>query len=180
LTNLYLIDYLSKYFTMTAIEFGNNLMNQTACLTRLAVKLTSDEDDAKDLVQETFFKSLKYCDKFVDESSLKAWTSTIMKNTFINSYRKNVLHTIYRDQNKELLFYNQANNTGYENPDSAYSVIEITQQIEQLKDKFRTPFKMHLSGFKYREIADALTVDLGTVKSRIFIAKRQLREKLLS
>ncbi len=165
---------------MTKIEFRIKLINLTECLTRLAFRLTSDKDDARDLVQETFFKSLKYCDKFVDESNLKAWTSTIMKNTFINNYRKNVLQTIYSDQSKELFFLNRTKYTGYDNPDSAYSVLEISQHIEQLEDKYRIPFKMHLNGYKYNEIADALTVNIGTIKSRIFIARRQLREKLIS
>jgi RNA polymerase sigma-70 factor (ECF subfamily) len=165
---------------MTVTEYRIKLIDLTESLSRLAFRLTSDEDDAKDLVQETFYKSLKYSDKFVDESSFKAWTSTIMKNTFINNYRKSVLHTMYRDQNKELLFYNQTKSNGYDDPDSAYSVLEITQHIEKLVDKFRIPFKMHLNGYKYREIADALTVEIGTVKSRIFIARRQLKEKLIS
>ena len=165
---------------MTVTEFRIKLINLTEGLTKLALRLTSDKDDAKDLVQETFFKSLKYRDKFVNESNLKAWTSTILKNTFINNYRKSVLQTIYRDQFNELFFFNRATDTGYNNPDSEYSVLEITQHIEQLEDKFRIPFKMHLNGYKYKEIADALTVNIGTIKNRIFIARRQLRQKLLS
>ena len=162
---------------MTVTEFRIQLINLTECLTRLAFRLTSDKDDAKDLVQETFYKSLKYCDKYVDEANFKAWTSTIMKNTFINNYRKGVLQTIYRDQSNDLFFFNRPI-AGYDNPDSAYSVLEMTQHIELLKDKFRIPFKMHLNGYKYKEIADALTVNIGTVKSRIFMARRQLKEKL--
>lgn len=165
---------------MTVTEYRIKLINLTESLTRLAFRLTSDKDDAKDLVQETFYKSLKYSDKFVDESSFKAWTSTIMKNTFFNNYRKSILQTTYRDQNKELLFYNQAKYTGYNDPDSAYSVLEMTQHIEQLEDKLRIPFKMHLNGYKYKEISEELTVNIGTVKSRIFIARRQLKEKLVS
>lgn len=165
---------------MTVTEFRINLINQTECLTRLAFRLTSDKDEAKDLVQETFYKSLKYCDKYVDEANFKAWTSTIMRNTFINNYRKGVLQTIYRDQSKDLFFFNRTKYDDYDNPDSAYSVLEITQHIEQLKDKFRIPFEMHFNGYKYKEIAEALTVNIGTVKSRIFMARRQLREKLIS
>ena len=164
---------------MTVLEFRIKLINLTEYLTRLAFRLTSDKNDAKDLLQETFFKALKYNEKFVDESNFKAWTSTIMKNTFINNYRKSVLQNIYRDQCKELFFFNRTEHAGYDNPDAAYSVIEMTQHIEQLEDKFRIPFKMHLKGYKYKEIADALTLNIGTVKSRIFTARRQLREKLI-
>jgi RNA polymerase sigma-70 factor (ECF subfamily) len=165
---------------MTVTEFRTKLVDLTESLTRLASRLTADKDEAKDLVQETFYKSLKHCDKYVDEANFKAWTSTILKNTFINNYRKNILQAIYRDQNKELLFYNRTNYSGYDNPDSAYSVLEIIQHIGQLKDKFRIPFEMHLNGYKYTEIADELTINIGTVKSRIFMARRQLKEKLLS
>ncbi len=165
---------------MTVTEFRTKLVDLTDSLTRLASRLTDDKDEAKDLVQETFYKSLKHCDKYVDEANFKAWTSTILKNTFINNYRKNILQAIYRDQNKELLFYNRTNYSGYDNPDSAYSVLEIIQHIGQLKDKFRIPFEMHLNGYKYTEIADELTINIGTVKSRIFMARRQLKEKLIS
>jgi RNA polymerase sigma factor (sigma-70 family) len=165
---------------MTVTEFRTKLVDLTESLTRLASRLTADKDEAKDLVQETFYKSLKHCDKYVDEANFKAWTSTILKNTFINNYRKNILQAIYRDQNKELLFYNRTNHTGYDNPDSAYSVLEIIQHIGQLKDKFRIPFEMHLNGYKYTEIADELAINIGTVKSRIFMARRQLKEKLFS
>ena len=151
----------------------------TDCLTKMAYRLTSDKDDANDLVQETLYKSLKNSDKFVDESNFRAWTSTILKNTFINTYRKNVLQSMYIDQIKEYLLLNPAEHTGYENPDSEYSVLEINQHIEQLEDKFRIPFKMHLNGYKYQEISDALSVNIGTVKSRIFLARRQLRERLV-
>ena len=143
---------------MTVLEFRIKLINQTECLTRLAFKFTSDREDAKDLVQETFFKCLKYSDKLVDESNFKAWTATIMKNTFINNYRKSILQNLYLDQSKEIIFFNRTEDNGYDNPDSAYSVLEITQHIEQLEDKFRIPFKMHLNGYKYQEIADALNL----------------------
>lgn len=165
---------------MTVIEFRIKLINLTECLNRLAFSLTSNKDDAKDLVQETFLKSLKYCDKFVDESNFKAWTSTILKNTFINNYRKSIRHNIYLDQSKSLFVCNRTIYTDYDNPDSEYSVIEITQNIEQLEDKFRIPFKMHLNGYKYKEIAEALTVNIGTIKSRIFFARRRLKETLIS
>jgi len=165
---------------MTKIEFRIQLINLSEYLSRLAYRLTSDKDDAKDLVQETLFKSLKHCDKFVDESNFKAWASTIMKNTFINNYRKSVLQAIYRDQNNELSFYNRTKYTGYDNPDSAYSVSEITQHIEQLEDKFRIPFKMHINGYKYREIADELNLNIGTIKSRIFTSRKKLKVILMN
>ena len=145
---------------------------------KFAYRLTVNKDDAQDLLQETFLKALKNCDKFVDESGLKAWTYTIMKNTFINNYRRNIFKNIYIDQSKVAFFINQTQFADSDCPDSAYSVLEITQNIEQLKDKYRIPFNMHIKGYKYKEIAEELNLNIGTVKSRIFHSRKQLRIKL--
>lgn len=163
---------------MTIIEFGYELISLEENLMRFANRLTANKDDAKDLLQETFLKALKYCDKFVDESSLKAWTYTIMKNTFINNYRRNMFQNIYNDQSKIAFFINQTQSAGSDCPDAAYSVLEINQNIERLKDIYRTPFKMHIKGYKYKEIADKLNLNIGTVKSRIFHSRKQLMDKL--
>jgi RNA polymerase sigma-70 factor (ECF subfamily) len=145
---------------------------------RFAYSLTSDREDAKDLVQETFLKALKYCDTFVNESNFKAWMYTIMKNTFINNYRSSFRQNLYCDKTKESFFINQTLAAGSDDPDSAYSALEIAQTIEQLKDKFRIPFKMHINGYKYKEIADELNLNIGTVKSRIFLSRKQLMDQL--
>jgi RNA polymerase sigma-70 factor, ECF subfamily len=163
---------------MIAVEFRSQLIKLKEDLMRFAFRLTRDKDDSQDLVQETFLKALKYCDNYADESNFKAWTSTIMKNTFINNYRKSILQNRYFDQTKETFFINQTKSTGCEQPDSAYSVLEITQHIDQLEDKFRVPFKMHVNGYKYKEIANELNLKIGTVKSRIFFSRKQLKDKL--
>ena len=77
---------------MTAAEFSNQLLNLEQSLERFAYSLTANREDAKDLLQETFLKALTYKEKFEDNTNLKAWTFTIMKNTFINNYRKNTLN----------------------------------------------------------------------------------------
>jgi RNA polymerase sigma factor (sigma-70 family) len=164
---------------MTAIEFQYQLINLQGNLLRYAYSLTANRDDAKDLVQETFLKALKYCDQFVHESNLKAWTCTIMRNTFINNYRRNFRQNMQSDRTDESLFINQTLAVvGSDDPDSSYSALEINQKIEQLHDKFRTPFKMHIYGYKYKEIADELKLNIGTVKSRIFLSRKQLMELL--
>jgi RNA polymerase sigma-70 factor (ECF subfamily) len=163
---------------MTAIECQYKLIDLQESLLRFACKLTADKDDAKDLVQETFLKALQYCDTFVHESNFKAWTFTIMKNTFINNYRRSVRQNTYRDQAKGSLFINQPKAIGSDDPDSTYSALEITQHIDQLRDIFRVPFKMHIHGYKYQEIADQLNLNIGTVKSRIFLSRKQLMDQL--
>ena len=163
---------------MTAIEFHYKLVSLEPSLNRFAYKLTADKEDARDLVQETFLKALRYYNKYVYESNFKAWTYTIMKNTYINNYRRGLRQNYFRDQTKESYFINQTSSIGTDDPDSTYSAIEINQNIELLKDMFRIPLKMHISGYKYKEIADKLDLNIGTVKSRIFLSRKQLMNRL--
>ncbi len=163
---------------MTKIEFHYKLISLQESLRRFASSLTADRDDAQDLFQETILNSLNFYDKINDEINFKAWTYTIMKNIFINNYRRSARYNIYRDQIKELSYINQTEASGSYDPDSIYLAKEITQSIEQLKDVFQIPLKMHIEGYKYQEIADKLNLNLGTVKSRIFLSRRQLRDQL--
>jgi RNA polymerase sigma-70 factor (ECF subfamily) len=163
---------------MEANEFYNQLLNLEQSLMNYAYRLKLGNDDARDLVQETYLKALLNRDKFVDNGYLKAWTITIMRNTFINNYRHNVLHNTHCDRTEESFYINQTKCSGSDNPDSIYSVTEITKNIEQLKDKFRVPFKMYVAGYRYREIANTINLNIGTVKSRIFLARKVLMNNL--
>jgi RNA polymerase sigma-70 factor, ECF subfamily len=163
---------------MTAIEFQYKLINLNESLLRFAFSLTADKDDARDLVQETFMKALKYYDKFVHDSNFKAWIYAIMRNTFINNYRRNKCNGAYSNLTKEVLFLNYPNQSIADNPDSVYTTKELEQIVEALDDNFKLPFKMHHEGFKYKEIAKKLDLNLGTVKSRIFFARKKLMKQL--
>ncbi len=163
---------------MTAKEFQYKLINLQESLMRFAYSLTIDIDDAKDLVQETFLKALTYRDKFVHESNFRAWTYTIMKNTFINNYRRSALHNTYSDHTKEEFCMNCSHTLAIDNPHSAYTSKELEKTVDALDDHFKLPFKMHHEGYKYKEIAETLELNLGTVKSRIFFAKQKLMKQL--
>jgi RNA polymerase sigma-70 factor (ECF subfamily) len=163
---------------MTAVEFNYQLTNLSGNLERFALSLTSNSEDAKDLLQETFAKAIAYRDKFEDNTNLKAWTFTIMKNTFINNYRRNVKANTTFDHTDDLYYLNLNNDSGQENPDSHYAVKEIQKSINELSDEFRLPFVMHTQGYKYKEIAEKLHLKIGTVKSRIFFTRKKLMEKL--
>ena len=163
---------------MTQFEFNNSLIGMKTNLQRFAMSLTSDRDTALDLVQDTYLKAITYKDKFVDFTNLKAWVFTIMKNTFINNYRRNVRQNTHRDQTKESFYLNHPQAGGFDDPDSAFSTKELSHSVEQLEDEFRIPFKMHHQGFKYKEIADELNLNIGTVKSRIFFSRKKLMERL--
>ena len=163
---------------MTAVEFNYQLTNLSSNLERFALSLTSNVEDAKDLLQETFAKAIAYRDKFEDNTNLKAWTFTIMKNTFINNYRRSVKANTTFDNTEDLYYLNINKEVTVETPDSEYSVKEIQKSIDQLDDDFKLPFLMHTQGFKYKEIADKLDLKIGTVKSRIFFTRKKLMEKL--
>ena len=167
-----------KGFPMTAIEFQYKLINLQESLQWFAYRLTADKDDAKDLVQENFLRLLKSYDKFVNEANFKAWTFAIMKNIFINNYRHSLLQNTFRAQIKESFYINKTEASDSENAHSAYSAMEITQHLEKLKDAFRLPLRMRVDGYKYREIADKLNLNIGTVKSRIFLSRKQLMAQL--
>lgn len=163
---------------MTAMEFNNELINMEDSLERFALSLTSDRDEAKDLLQETYLKALTYRDKFQEFTNLKAWAYTIMKNTFINNYRKAVRENTTVDNTKDLYYLNNSKESQLIKPDSEFSYKEISKAIEALDDEFKIPFKMHTEGFKYKEIADKLDLKIGTVKSRIFFTRKKLMESL--
>ncbi|MBN2763244.1 MAG: RNA polymerase sigma factor, partial [Bacteroidales bacterium] len=147
-------------------------------LHRFALSLTSDTEDARDLLQETFVKAISFRDKFAADSNLKAWTFTIMKNTFINNYRKSAKRRTTIDQTDDLYYLNLSSETSIESPESTVSAKEIENHIEQLEDEYKLPFKMHLKGYKYKEIGDILGLKIGTVKSRIFFTRKKLMDSL--
>lgn len=159
---------------MTAPEFNQNLISLEDKLYRFAYSLTSNNDDAKDLLQETMLKAVVNKNKFGQNTNLKAWVCTIMKNTFINSYRRNLLQNIALDNTKDLYLLSQNKDTVNITPDSAFAAKEIKRIIEDLEDDFKVPFKMHTEGYKYHEISEKLDLKIGTIKSRIFFARKKL------
>jgi RNA polymerase sigma-70 factor (ECF subfamily) len=159
---------------MTTYEFNNNLIGMKPNLQRFAMSLTYDRDTALDLVQDTYLKALTFKDKFVDYTNLKAWVFTIMKNTFINNYRRSIKENTIMDTTRDLYYLNQPHDKGFISPESNYSEAEIEKAIDSLEDEFRIPFRMHIQGFKYKEIADKLGLKIGTVKSRIFFTRQKL------
>jgi len=163
---------------MTAQEFNFELIHLKENLSKFAYSLTSNSEDARDLLQDTYLKALTNRDKFVDHSNLKAWTFTIMKNTFINNYRRAIKMNTAVDKTKAAFHLNQPQDSGFSHPESQYSEHEINETIDTLTDEFRTPFRMHTEGYKYKEIADKLDLKIGTVKSRIFFSRKKLMDKL--
>lgn len=160
-----------KSFEQKILDLQNNLK-------LFALKLTGNKDDAEDLLQETMLKAMKNRDKYVENVNFKGWMFTIMRNIFINDYRKAVNRNTMVDNTEDSYYLNLPQDSGFATPDSAYTLTEIENVISQFKDDFRIPFTMHVAGFKYKEIADKMDLPIGTVKSRIFFARQQLAEML--
>ncbi len=158
-------------FEKDLVALQNNMRN-------FAFSLTLNRDDAEDLLQETTLKVLDNQEKFTDNVNFKGWVLTIMKNIFINNYRKIVRNQTVFDRTDDLHHLNLSQNSGFESPDGAYSVGEIRNSINSFSDEYRIPFSMHIQGFKYEEIAQKMNLPIGTVKSRIFLARKKLQEQL--
>jgi RNA polymerase sigma factor (sigma-70 family) len=163
---------------MTQIEFTHKLVSLHENLQYYANMLTSNREEAKDLIQDTYLKALANRDKFADDTNLKAWTYTIMKNTFINNYRRNQKANTIIDNTEDLFYLNIPRKSEFASPESNYSEKEIKKSISKLAPDQRLPFEMHNDGFKYKEIADSLNISIGTVKSRIFFTRRKLMDNL--
>jgi RNA polymerase sigma factor (sigma-70 family) len=162
---------------MSTIEFNETLIHMQSHLTAFAMGFTRNEEDAKDLTQETMLKAIVYRDYYAQQTNFKAWVFTIMRNIFINQYRRKKKSGTIFDTNKE--FDVLSNTAG--NEDSPVNFItnkEINAKISNLGEEYKVPFNMHFEGFKYKEIADKLDIPIGTVKSRIFIARQKLMEAL--
>jgi RNA polymerase sigma-70 factor (ECF subfamily) len=163
---------------MTAVEFNHQLTRLNGPLERFAMSLTMNREDAKDLVQETYLKALTYREKFMNDTNLKAWVYTIMKNSFINNYRRSVRENTTFDNTKDLYYLNSPNQVNDSSPEASLSASEIQAHIDNLEDDLRIPFKMHQEGYKYKEIADEMNLKIGTVKSRIFFGRKKLMDNI--
>ena len=163
---------------MTAIQFQNRIISIQKNMYSFAMMLTANRYDAEDLLQETTLKVLDNRDKYVDNVNFKGWVLTIMRNIFINNYRKELRSQIIIDRTGDLLKLNVTENSRWENPEETFTINEIKFIINSLSDDLKGPFSMYLDGYKYNEISDKLKLPLGTVKSRIYFARQELQRNL--
>ena len=163
---------------MSSKNFQSKLLGLQRNLLNFAYLLTSNRDDAYDLLQDTTLKALDNEDKYVENVNFKGWVFTIMRNIFINNYRKVVRSATIIDQTEDLYHLNLPQESGLDTPEGSVAVNEITAAISEFSDDYRIPFSMHVAGYKYNEIAEKMNLPLGTVKSRIFFARQRLQKKL--
>ena len=162
---------------MATSEFQTKLMSLQSNMLNFALMLTSNRDNAYDLLQDTTLKALDNEDKYTDNTNFKGWVFTIMRNIFINNYRRVARSATVIDQTEDLYHLNISQDSGFETPEGSFQAGEITAAINQMSDEYRIPFSMHVAGYKYGEIAEKMNLPLGTIKSRIFFARKKLQQR---
>lgn len=163
---------------MRTANFAQDLLSVQTELLNFAYKLTADREEANDLLQETSLKALDNEEKYTAETNFKGWIYTIMRNIFINNYRKALRDQTYVDQTDNQYYLNQNFDIEGDSTEGSYDLKEMHRIVNALPKEYRVPFSMYVSGFKYREIADKLGLPLGTVKSRIYFTRQKLQEEL--
>jgi RNA polymerase sigma-70 factor (ECF subfamily) len=164
--------------TMTTLEFSYSLQKLSSSLKPFAMKLTRDVDDANDLLQDTMVKAFTNRDKFTDGTNLKAWLYTIMKNTFINQYRRKVKRNTLLDSTENEYYLNSSAHAVPNESLERLNMEKIHMHIGRLPYDLKEAFMMNFRGYKYQEIADHFGIPIGTVKTRIHMARQILKKRL--
>ena len=163
---------------MSAKEFNQVLLENADFLKPFAINLTKDNEAANDLYQETLYKALANQEKYNAGTNIKAWLFTIMRNIFINDYRRKAKQKTIFDHTPNEYLINLGQATVNNNAEMVLRTKEIEKAIQQLPEIFKTPFLLYFDGYKYHEIADLLHEPLGTIKSRIHFARKLLKEQI--
>ena len=162
------------------MDISSKINNEQSALNNYALQLTKNSEDANDLVQETLLKALTYQAKFKEGTNLKGWLYTIMRNSFINNYRRIIRRNTFIDTTDNTFFLDSAHHTTENVGENKFVAQDIQEAVETLPEDLRVTFELNMEGFKYHEIAEELDIPIGTVKTRIFVAKRRLRKQLKS
>lgn len=163
---------------MSTAEFSDLLLNNSAPLKPFAVSLTHDQEVAKDLYQETLYRALANKEKYSTGTNVKAWLFTIMRNIFINDYRRKAKQRTIFDYSAGDSLINSGYFKTYNDGEHSLQLKELINTIHQLPQIFKTPFLLYFEGYRYNEISESLNEPLGTIKSRIHFARKILKEQL--
>lgn len=159
---------------MTTLEFNKNVNEIESLLFGFAMRLTRNKENAKDLMQETLMRCFDKRDRFQEGSNFKSWSTTVMYNSYINHYRKRkTKNKVIKPVENFNIFVENKSMEG-----NAYSLImmkELKKIVNKLTDDYKVPFKMFVEGYQYDEIAEKLDIPMGTIKSRIFYARKKLK-----
>lgn len=150
------------------------IVENSPILTRLAHNFTTDQNEKEELVQETFIRSLKSIERFINHPKIVSWLYVIMKNIYLNKYRR---LNLYRTAEKELT-YTGENSNSRNSAESRFVMGDIEKSMNSLSEENYEIISMYLEGFKYYEIAETMGIKEGTIKTRIHTIRRILRKKL--
>ncbi len=161
---------------MEKSQFSSLLISQSKCLTPQALKFTKDADDAQDLIQDTILKAYLNSDKFTEGTNLRGWLYTIMRNQFVNNYRRKtaLFYSIEAEGQSAIDQVASVKN----NAESNLSVEHLNKILKSLPKAYCQPLQMYLQGYKYYEITELLSVPLGTIKNRIHLARKIVKEAI--
>lgn len=163
---------------MNNISLNREICDHKSALDLFARKFTNDLEDANDLVQDTMIKALRYSDLYKEGTNLKGWLYTIMRNTFINSYRKVSRKNNIIDTTEELSSAQLKTSAAVNLGENKFIMEDINKALAVLEPAHSVPFLMYFEGYKYHEIADELKIPIGTVKTRIHMARQVLKNNL--
>jgi len=163
---------------MNKLEFNTMVIQHSDSLKSYAKNFTRDQDDANDLVQDTLLKAVTYFNNFREGTNLKGWLYTIMKNTFINNYRRIVKTNSFITKEEEISHSNLVVSATKNGGENKFVMEDINYALGKLTDDYYVPFTMYFEGFKYHEIAEHLDIPIGTVKTRIHVARKTMKKTL--
>lgn len=163
---------------MNKLEFNTLIIQQSESLRAYAKNFTRDQDDANDLVQDTLLKAVTYFTNFREGTNLKGWLYTIMKNTFINNYRRIIKTNSFISKEEEISSANLVVSASQNIGENRFVMDDINQALANLSEDYYIPFTMHFEGYKYHEISDHLNIPIGTVKTRIHVARKVMKKTL--
>ena len=160
--------------------FYRVLRTQKSLLFTFSLKLTRDYQDAQDLFQESAARGFRYCIRFEMGTNFRAWMSTIIRNTFNNNFRARQRTCIVDEPIETFLFSIENQNIVANQGEMNMHIQEIYSMLDELKDLYTIPFILQYEGYEYNEIAQKLGLPIGTVKSRLYTARKLLQEKIIA
>ncbi|TDQ11201.1 sigma-70 family RNA polymerase sigma factor [Pedobacter metabolipauper] len=163
---------------MNNATLNHEICNHKSCLESFALKFTRNMDDANDLVQDTLIKAIRYHNLYKEGTNLKAWLYTIMRNTFINDYRKDLRRSAVIHTTEDLSSVQLSRSADKNHGENKFILQDITKAMDKLQPEYSVPFLRYFEGYKYHEIADEMQIPLGTVKTRIHVARQFLKGQL--
>ncbi len=161
---------------MGTIQFTHELGNLHHLLFAFALRLTRNREDAQDLMQETAMRAWRHRDKFTLGTNFRSWVSTILRNTYINRYRKEKTRGHVNESLETFTHVLENKNVIANQGEHDMRIKELGRTFESIGGIYSVPFLMFTYGYEYKEIAKYLQIPIGTVKSRIFLARRKLKD----